>query len=102
MHFSKLTFYQVTPGTYNVEVGAGGLGGNGWNASKQYGDKGTPSKFGTIWCDGGGGGSAHGGSGNGPYDFMNGGSGGGAAAQHYRGGIGASPTGNNFQGVQRD
>ena len=98
--YQYIPFYEVTPGTYNVQVGAGGTGGNGWNAPKQYGDKGGVSRFGTIWCDGGGGGAAHGGSGNGPYDFMCGGSGGGAANQHYRAGTGASPTGNNFQGGQ--
>ena len=96
--FQYIPFYEISAGTYNVEVGSGGLGGNGWNASKQYGDKGGASKFGTIWVDGGGGGSAHGGSGNGPYPFMCGGSGGGAASQHRRAGTGASPTGEGFQG----
>ena len=96
--YQYIPFYKIEPGNYSIEVGAGGTGGNGWNAPKQYGDKGGPSKFGTVWVDGGGGGSAHGGSGNGPFPFLCGGSGGGAANQHYRAGLGAAPNAGVFQG----
>ena len=79
---------ELDTGTYLVEVGAGGTGGNGWNAPKQYGDDGGDSRFGTFTAVGGGGGAPHGGNGPSGYPGGGGGSGGGGANNPYAGLIG--------------
>lgn len=83
--------YPVTPGSsYTVVVGAGGLGGLGWNQTDgtMCGANGSDSAFGVLIAKGGGGGGMFGtvtGSGQsypGGQKGQNGGSGGGGASFH--------------------
>jgi len=83
--------YPVTPGSsYTVVVGAGGLGGLGWNQTDgtMCGANGSDSAFGVLVAKGGGGGGMFGtvtGSGlsyPGGQKGQNGGSGGGGASFH--------------------
>jgi len=67
----------LTPGSKTVVVGAGGIGGVGWNNSPQQGSKGGDSQFDAITALGGGGGGIHGGVSAPQTNLWNGGSGGG-------------------------
>lgn len=89
--FIYLPGVELDTGTYIVTVGTGGLGGNGWNAPKQYGDSGTDSSFADFVAKGGGGGAPHGGNG-GAWSTSSGGCGGGGAswAGSQFGGIGSA------------
>ncbi len=89
--FIYLPGYELDAGTYFVTVGTGGLGGNGWNSPKQYGDSGSSSGFSSIVAQGGGGGAPHGGNG-GAWTSADGGSGGGAASWggNQKAGLGAA------------
>lgn len=69
----------LTPGSKTVVIGAGGIGGTGWNSPTQAGGKGGDSQFDAITAIGGGGGGYHAGSTN----FWDGGSGGGGGWQAY-------------------
>lgn len=80
--------YALVSGTYNVSVGAGGLGGT-LNSALKRGNTGSNSYFGSITSYGGG----YGGAGNDAsyYSGGNGGSGGGATA-HNSPAVGGSAT----------
>ena len=90
----------LPPGTYNVTVGAGGLGGYGWNNSDQEGRAGQPSIItgGNIFYEaiGGGGGAGHGGA-SPNCQAGKGGSGGGSAATGRMGGMAYGVMGGNIE-----
>jgi hypothetical protein len=77
LQFSTIS---LTPGAKTVVVGAGGIGGVGWNNSPQQGSQGGNSQFDAITSVGGGGGGLHGGASGGQTNLWNGGSGGGAGS----------------------
>jgi hypothetical protein len=64
----------------SITVGAGGLGGNGWNTATQQGSKGEDTVFDSITADGGGSGGPYGGASVCNQATMDGASGGGAGA----------------------
>ena len=85
--------YAVTPGQeIAVTVGAGGLGGKGYNSTGQDGLRGENSVFGTITAQGGGGGARYSNTAEGN---KNGGSGGGASYVDVYGGSGVGGQGNS-------
>ncbi len=84
----------VAAGDNTVVVGAGGIGGTGWNTATQQGGKGGNSQFGTIIAEGGGGGGVHGGASAPQTNAWNGGSGGGGGT----GSGGSGVTGQGFSG----
>lgn len=102
----------LASGTYSITVGAGGVGGNGWNANGQQGIAGANSSIiGTgvnIIATGGGGGGWHGGGGA-FQSGINGGSGGGqgrasgpgtaVSGQGHPGGLGSGDTGGGGGGA---
>ena len=67
--------YAISTGSHTVTIGAGGIGGVGWDNQPAPGTQGGNSVFSTLTAIGGGGGSSYG-TGN---DGTNGGSGGGGA-----------------------
>jgi len=91
--------YALAGGSYNVSVGAGGLGATSSDSSNFRGRTGSNSYFGSITAYGGGGGGA-GGSGEAFYNGLPGGSGGGATAQNapYVGGSATQTSQSGFTG----
>lgn len=89
----------IPEGTYNITIGQGGQGGNGWNTATQEGHAGSPTTFsgGNIFYEaiGGGGGCAHGGSTPGAIAGK-GGSGGGSANIRRHGGQATGVMGGNL------
>lgn len=76
----------LTPGTYSVVIGTGGVGGTGWNTYDQYGRKGGDTTFAGLTAFGGGGARKYGGYTS--IEFPDGGSGGGATGGSIPGGTG--------------
>lgn len=89
----------IPEGTYTINIGQGGIGGDGWNTSTQEGYAGSPTTFsgGDVFYEaiGGGGGCAHGGSSPGKMAGK-GGSGGGSANVRRLGGQATGVLGGNL------